>query len=69
MSHAQWSVSAHIHNPGFHTGFFAGGGKLFRKSKCPCRGGIGIFWPGFISIGHVMLGVSGGMPPRKIFEI
>ena len=29
---------------------------------------MGIFWPGFISIGHVMLGVSGpGHAPQEFF--
>ena len=29
---------------------------------------MGVFYPGFIIIGHVMLGGSGGMPPGFIFE-
>ena len=35
---------------GFHTGFFAGGGKLFRKSKCPCRGVWGYSVQGSLSL-------------------
>ena len=35
---------------GFHTGFFAGGGKLFQKSKCPCRGAWGYSIRGSLSL-------------------
>ena len=57
--------------PGFHTGFYAGGRKLFRKSKRPCRGvwghsGRGSFRK--IILAHVMLGGSGGMVLWKFLK-
>ena len=35
---------------GFHTGFFARGGKHFWKSKCPCRGAWGYSGQGSVSL-------------------
>ena len=35
---------------GFHTGFFAGGGKLFRISEYPCRGAWGYSIRGSLSL-------------------
>ena len=32
------------------------------------EGGVGVFYPGFIIIGHVMLG-AWGHAPRNFFEI
>ncbi len=61
----------HIHislQSGFHTGFFAGGGKVFWKSKRPCKGvwghSSGVHSEKFSL--YVMLGGSGGM--EKFFN-
>ena len=52
---------------GFHTVFLLGVGNFFGRANV-LEGGVGIFWPGFIIIGHVMLGGSGGMLPRHFLK-
>ena len=53
---------------GFHTGFFCWGWETFADKQMSLLGGVGVFHPGFIIIGHVMLDGSGGLPPGNFLK-